>query len=311
MTATARAEPPAASRDRWFEKAPGSPLERFPALGEAFIAAARVWTDSFCALSASPGELVFKGLRSTTVGELGRPAEGLPIFAALKVPAWDCPAALSLTRPLVSTVIEAFFGGGDEEDQRGDTRPVSPVEIRIVDVIGGQAATALTGGFKEFGGARFEFERTLGKPELKFLGREATPLLAVAFEIRTVGRAVLFDVALPLGALDAQSEALGGGAVAGPVPDASRWAVQLKAEVARASMRLSARIDMHPTTLGAIADWRVGAVIELPTGSGHDVLLTCEDEVLFRCDLGQSAGRYTVRIGERSSAELPRSRKDD
>ena len=109
-----------------------------------------------------------------------------------------------------------------------------------------------------------------------------------------------------------KGEALGGAAVAGPVPDASRWAVQLKAEVARASMRLSARIDMHPTTLGAIADWRVGAVIELPTGSGHDVLLTCEGRgaVPLR-PRPVPAGHYTVRIGERSTAELPRSRKDD
>jgi flagellar motor switch protein FliM len=306
-SASARAD--GAPGDRWFEKPAGSPLERFPVLGEAFTTVAERWTDSFSALSASPGELHFKGLRIATVADLARHDHGLPIFAALKVTAWDCPVALALGRPLVSAVVEAFFGGGDEEEVPGAERPVSPVEMRIVDVIGGQAATALTAGFKDYVPARFDFERTQAKPDVSFLGKPATPVIAATFAIKAVGRSVTFDVVLPLGAIEARQEAWAGAAGAAPKLDEARWSVQLKAEVARASMRLKAKIEMAPTELGDVARWKVGQVVELPSGAGRNVLLTCEEEVLFRCELGQSAGRYTLRIGERAAA--PPSRKGD
>jgi flagellar motor switch protein FliM len=303
--ATQRADGQTAG-DRWFEKAPGSPLERFPLLGEAFASVAERWTDSFCALSASPGELAFLGLRLATVGDIMRTDQGLPVFAALKVPSWDCAAGLALGRPLISTVIEAFFGGGGEEDARGDKRSVSPVEMRIVDVIGGQAATALTAGFKDFSPTRFEFDRTQAKPDASFLGKVATPLLLATFEVKAVGRAVRFDVVLPLSAVESR-QAVWAGPSTVPAMDEARWAVQLKAEVVRATMRLEARVDMAPTSLGDVAAWRVGQVVELAPGAGRNILLTCEDELLFHCELGQTGGRYTVRIGDR--AAHPPSRK--
>ncbi len=308
--ASAREAGPPAARDRWYEKSPGAPLVRFPVLGEAMTAVARAWTDSFCALSASQGELTFKTLRATTAAELMDQENGLPILASLRVPAWDAVVGLALSRPLVSTVVEALFGGAGEEDGRADSRPVSPVEMRIVDVFGGQAAVALTAGFRDFAPTRFEFDRTHPKPDPRFLGKPGLPLLAAAFEIRAVGRTVPFDVVLPLGAVEDGAAVWGGASAAAPMLDGTRWTSQLRAEVTRAALSLQASIAMGPLSLGAIAGWRVGDVLELPPASGSNVLLSCEKEALFRCDLGQSAGRYTVRVEERTAADRQPSRKD-
>ena len=49
---------------------------------------------------------------------------------------------------------------------------------------------------------------------------------------------------------------------------------------------------------------KVGQVVALPRDAAHDVRLVCEGRELFRCDLGQSGGHYTVRIDEPVPAAL-------
>ncbi len=283
---------------RWLQKGAVDPIERVPLFGAAMETTAEHWTQGFCALAASEGEFAFTGLHGIAPDDLRGRRSGLPILAALRVPSWDTTIGLCVDRSVVSTVVEAFFGGEGAEAPEPDDRPVSAIEMRIVDVLAGQAATALTGAMKGVHPTRFEFDRTLAKPDLGFLGKGSPPLLVAGFALTVMGQRRPLDLAFPLAAVEAQGAAWGGTAAAFPVLDKAGWTRQLKTEVSRAELRVEASMGMHPLSLKAIAGLRIGQVLELPQDASSCVLMRSGDERLFRCHLGQSAGFYTVRVDE-------------
>lgn len=283
---------------RWLHKGAVDPVARMPLFGTAMDTTAELWTQGFCALAASEGEVAFTGLHSLKADELKGRRTGLPILASLRAPSWETAIALSVDRSIVSTVVEAFFGGEGDEAADEDDRPVSAIEMRIVDVLAGQAATALTGAMKGVHPTRFEFDRTLSKPDVSFLGKGPPMLLVAGFTLSVMGRKRHLDLAFPLPAVEAQGAAWGGDAAAFPVLDGPGWTRQLKSEVSRAELRVEAAIGMHPMSLKAITELRVGQVLELPQDAASTVLMTSGDERLFHCHLGQSAGFYTVRVDE-------------
>ena len=283
---------------QWLQKGAVDPIERLPLFGAAMETAAEHWTQGFCALAASEGEFTFTGLHSLKPDDLKGRRAGLPILAALKVPSWETTIGLCVDRSVVSTVVEAFFGGEGDEPSGPDDRPVSAIEMRIVDVLAGQVATALTGAMKGVHPTRFEFERTLAKPDVSFLGKGTFPLLVAGFALTVMGQRRQIDLAFPLAALEAQGAAWGGQAPGIPVLDKAGWTRQLKSEVSRAELRVEASMEMHPLSLKAITELRIGQVLELPQGASASVLMRSGDERLFRCHLGQSAGFYTVRVDQ-------------
>lgn len=293
---------------RWLQKGAVDPKERLPLFGQAMETTAEFWTQGFCALAASEGEFAFTGLHSLKPDDLKGRRTGLAILATLRAPSWDTTIGLCVDRSVVSTVVEAFFGGEGDESSEPDDRPVSAIEMRIVDVLAGQAATALTSAMKGVHPTRFEFDRTLPKPDLSVLGKGTPPLLVASFALDVMGRRQELDLAFPLAAVEAQGAAWGGNASASPVLDKAGWTRQLKSEVSRAELRVEASMGMHPLSLKAITELRIGQVLELPQDASSSVLMRSGDERLFQCHLGQSAGFYTVRVEETidRTAQSPR-----
>ena len=116
---------------------------------------------------------------------------------------------------------------------------------------------------------------------------------------------------IPAAALEAFAERWVGAAGRpddGPDP---HWTEQLEAEVGRAAMTCGPASTWPPMSLGDIAGLRAGQVLACRPAPASNVRLSCGGETLFRCDLGQSAGLYTVRVEERTAADRhPRARID-
>lgn len=282
----------------WLSRGPSDPALRFPLLGDVMAAVALAWTESFSNLAATEGEIAFRGLETVHVADVPRERRSLPVLAAIRVSAWDAVAGLVLDRDGISTILEAFFGGGQDEEEPADDRPLSPIELRLVDVFGGQAASALTTAFRTVLPTRFEFDRTLVKPEPKFLGKATAAMLLARFELTTVRRTLAIDILLPQSAIEARSRVFVEQSATVVPLDTAGWTRQFTTEVSRAGLAIEASVAMHPMTLGALASMSVGQVLELPPGATATVALSSGDETLFRCRLGQSAGFYTVQVEE-------------
>ena len=309
---TARADgaaPPGGRR--WFEKDRGSDPGRLPRLTDALAGVAKAWARSLNAASAAGGEIVLRSLSPATVGDLARDWGAGQVSATLYAAAWDAVVMLRFDRAFVTAALEALFGGvGDEEPEAAPaTGPLSSIELSIADVIGAQMAEALTVGFSQLLPATFAYERIQAKPDLGGLGKPKAGVLVARFGVTVVGRAVDLDVLIPQVASEMIGAHLGRTSDPAAAEADPRWSEQLEAEVSQATVKLQASIDLDPMSLGALTRLQIGQILALPEGAMTNVRLLCEQGDLFRCDLGQSTGLFTVKVDGPAARDASPPRK--
>lgn len=271
---------------------------------------ARALTEGLGNLSASPAEVVFAGLRASSVETLLGKRGPVTVLAIAQASAWNTPVGIYFDRALVSAVVEAFFGGVGEEAQAPEPTHLSPIETRIAEVIAEQAIKAMSAGFADVLPTSFSLEPLRAEPDASPLGKPGTAVLVAALVLRGIGRQSELDIAIPRAALEAFKDRL---TAAPRVEDAAsdpEWSDRFEAEISRTNMRLQAIIAVPTMNLRDLADLRRGHVLALPAGAKANVGLSCAGDPLFRCELGQSAGFYTVRIEEVLEGLASPSRKD-
>lgn len=296
--------PPSGAPRRWFDRGAPSLADRMPLLAEAMGLVAAAWTDGFGALTATPASFAFSGLSEARVAALTVRRGREPVFAVLDAPGWGTGVALQFDRGFVSAVVEALFGGDDGDGEAAPTGPLTAVERRIAEVIAVQASDALKAGFADILPSSFPFDRVQPKPDLAFLGRPNAAVVVGTLTLRTLGRTAEIDLVVARAALDGFAERLAVLPADEPENTDPRWSERLEGQVSRAPMALSALVELDRMTLGALAALKVGQVVALPRDAAQDVRLVCQGRELFRCDLGQSGGHYTVRIDEPVPAAL-------
>ncbi len=298
MSDAATAERRASSKrsDHWFEKPGGSPADRIPAFREALADVATAWQSRFTSLAAAQGEILFSDVAVCKVDEIVvRRAPGAQL-AVVKASGWNTRIGISFDRIFVTTMVEALFGGGGEDLTATATAPLSPVDLQIADVVVRQVSEALALGFAKRLPSAFVPEGFQTKFDATFLGKPGAAVVVGTLTLSTLDNVVELDVLVPLAAMMVFADEL-----AEPPDDSQsyedpRWTQRLEAEISRASMSLTACVDLDPMELGAIATLEVGQLIELPKGATGKIRLQCEGDDLFLCDLGQSSGFYTVRV---------------
>jgi flagellar motor switch protein FliM len=78
------------------------------------------------------------------------------------------------------------------------------------------------------------------------------------------------------------------------------WTEHFQSEVGRAMVKLDAYLDANSLRLGDVANLKIGQTLLLPRMVSSRCELRSEKKLLFRCELGQTDGRYSVRISETS-----------
>ncbi len=272
-------------------------LDQAPAIADIMTEIATIWSARFAELASTPIEMTFKNLRLTRVPQVVEERGGSPICAAIRAPEWNAEIGLVLERAVVTLLVEALFGGEGEDD--GTAGPIlSPIEKQIAQVFGHQVADAMQTGLAPHLPAKLQFDRLLPKPDFGPLSKSDGSVGVLTLMVSALGRGGEFDLLLPLALLDSIAEALSTEIAEAPVEHDPRWSRQLGDEVGRAMTQLRAVIDMPVMSLGTILSLAEGQVLPLPSGAGGKVKLSCGPSDLFRCDLGQLAGHYTLRIEE-------------
>jgi flagellar motor switch protein FliM len=271
-------------------------LDRAPAIGEVMGEFAGIWSSRFMELAATPVEMTFRSLRISRVAQLIEERGRSPICATIRAPEWNAEVGLVLQRHALSVLVEALFGGEGDDDGENDEATLSAIERQIVQVFGRQVAETLQDGLAPHLPAKLQFDRILAKPDFGPMSKSENPVGIVTLTLAALGRAGEVDLLLPLALLDSIAEALDVEAVETPVEHDPRWSRQLGDEVGRAMTQLRAVIDMPAMSLGAILAMAPGQVLALPASASGKVKLSCGANDLFRCDLGQLAGHYTLRI---------------
>jgi flagellar motor switch protein FliM len=275
---------------------PGFTIERLPMLKTAFESIAR---DVLAAMRELTGiqcvvNIEHIGIESltdirTALGEGGT-------AALLAASGWEYPIMVHASRPLVLSCLDMVFGGDGSTGAEGAFKPVTKTERKfsatMMRKLGDTVRTSLkaliepelvTSVIDE----AEDFERVLsrgqaaGVVQLRIDHREPIGYLLVA-----IPQIVLLTIRHML---TKDSEA----STTGTDP---AWRRKLETELQSARVSLHAVLREKGFTLGDVAGFQVGKLIELQAPIKGRVLLRTPDESMFNCELGQADGHYSIRV---------------
>lgn len=202
------------------------------------------------------------------------------------------PAFVCVERASARGFLDLALGAGWKGDDSGEAVELTHTEIEIIVSV-----------VLELGAAAEDvLRRALGaQTKLAVLDEAATPADLGAFRALTCecafnGRRASFVVAI-----EATQLAIAPTLTAGPAPDArARAGVRHAAAInERLPVILDVAISDESFTLADIREWRSGVALELEAGPRSQVVASAAGSPLFRCELGQMAGRYSISIMQR------------
>jgi flagellar motor switch protein FliM len=202
--------------------------------------------------------------------------------------------ALSIDTEAIAVVVSALFGGDPADPAAPIARALSPLELDVATQVFEQVAQALNGS-----GER-ALELRLPVP-LAFTGTEMArhllrdgPAVRVTLSIATAASRGAIALTMPQRVLLKHRGGTGMPAMETAQP--ADWRARFSEEVMRSTVTLEATMPLSRLTLGQIAGFAPGQVIELDETAQVNARLTARDRTLFVCEFGKLGQNYTVRI---------------
>ena len=288
--------------ERLFDSA-GISLERMPMLRVIFDRLAMQCSENARQLSTAPAYFSVHSIKTERLGKILEAAEGKTVVAVLHVQAWDARIMVGLDNKLVFALVEALFGGDGSEAPFVENRSLTNIEMRVAQKTFDLVSRGLHKAFSVIEETHFKFERVETRMDFAVIAPRNNFAVLAKLNLRILGRAGEFFVAIPQAALNPIRQSLTvdrSNDAAAPDP---RWSKQIKTEVGKAEVVVQAIIEEEGFTLGDIAALEVGNVLQLKATPKSRVKLECNSEPLFWCQLGQAEGNYTLRVDDAVDAE--------
>jgi flagellar motor switch protein FliM len=259
--------------------------------------AAAALTDDLKLLSAVPPRVQLKGLKADMAQAAFLPHAGRSAIGVVNAAAWNGHCYLSADRDAAFMIVDLLLGGEGAPPAAVPDRPLSKIETRVAGVFFTSFAKALAAAFAPIAETTFEVEATWAEPDFDEISVGA-PMVIAGFRLEEPGRTGEILLLIPQATIDAVRKPLSLAPVqAVPGPDAG-WEQSMRQEVTRANVALSAILDERAGTLGEIAALQVGQILQINATVHSRVCIEANGERLMWCQLGKSAGLYTLRVEE-------------
>lgn len=202
---------------------------------------------------------------------------------------------LSIDNDALAVVVSTLFGGDPQETVPPIARELSPLEIEVATMVFEQVAQAVNGS----GPRAFEFKLPLplaitGKDMMKHLLRDG-PAVRVTFSVATPASRGTMALTMPQRVLLKHRGDTGAAAATGQ-PATTEWRDRFSEEVMRSTVTLEATMPLARLTLGDLAGFEKGQIIELEEMAQTQARLSARGKTLFVCEFGKLGQNYTVRI---------------
>ena len=208
---------------------------------------------------------------------------------------WDSRIVIGLERRLMFAIEEAMFGGEGTEPPFEATRPFTALETRIGRTVCEFAAKSLEKAIAGISDISLDPERTETALEFTTLGQTSMMMIHAQVLFQVLDQGGLMFVLIPQSSLNPIRQKLERERKAAPVSSDPRWTSAMHNRISTTEVKVSALLEGKEMQLGELVKLTPGATIELE-GTGHDIVLECEGDKLFRCHLGQSKGYFTITI---------------
>ncbi|MDB5544733.1 MAG: flagellar motor switch protein FliM [Hyphomicrobiales bacterium] len=231
------------------------------------------------------------------------------LAAVLPDAEWECNFAAMFQADFVFTLVEAMLGSDGGDAAFAEARAFSSIERLLAKCFLDALLLGLNRGFTPLQPLELTFEKFDSRLDFVTLGGRGEDAVAVRYRIEALGRGGEMTLLIPQRAINRIAAQLADSSPAALRRPDPQWARDFEERVTGAEIGVSAFAEVFGFRLGDIAGFRQGQLLTLPAHALHEVTLTAEGRRLFMCELGQSEGRYSLRIaGEHDPNAAPQNR---
>ena len=275
-----------------------APLDGGPALRDAVERALARLVKGLQAMAGASTvvEGAVAGLASETAAAVIASHRPEGAAALLDGPALGCPMAATLDATLLHALVELLCGG-DGGEPPGAARPATAIDRQFAQIAFNLVAGAIQAEWSSFGFGTIKATRVEAGLAADVFGARPSDIGVVDLTVGVFGLHGTLRLALPPEALgrfhDADRDAGPAAATSDPA-----WSDLLAREIGRAEVDLAAYLDAKPLTLGALSALRVGQILSMPGDARTRAALVGDGRTLYRGEIGQAEGRYSLRVDE-------------
>lgn len=201
---------------------------------------------------------------------------------------------LVIDSPAIAVMVCALFGGDPDLAVSPIERDLSQIETDVATMVFQEVAQALNGSGRRSLELRLPVPRAMSGMEAKRRVLRDGAAVRIVFGISTPTDTGTVTVMIPQRILLATRGIAANGNEADSVN--SDWRARFSEEVMRSMVTLEATMPLARLTLGDIADFEAGQVIEFEETAQSQARLSARDKTLFVCEFGKLGQNYTVRI---------------
>lgn len=190
----------------------------------------------------------------------------------------------------MARVIDGLFGGDPDLTVPPLARDLSPTEVEVASSVFNAVAESFNGSGPRAFDLRFPLAPPLSGAELVKQALRDGPAVRMDFSLHTKGGGGTLSVMMPQRVLlkhrgDATESAA-----------SADWRQRFNDEVMRSSVLLEATMPLATLTLGDLANFKAGDLVELDEGAQETAKLSSRGKTLFVCEFGRLGQNYTVRV---------------
>lgn len=272
---------------------------RLPGLRSIFEATANVLSKAFVERTGADIEFVIGEIQAVRVGDAKAADQLWPIAQIFQAPELRSKVAIGVSFDMVLTLIDLIFGSNISVPFSRQDRVLTRIEARAAEYAMSQLIEAFQQTFAKVVEVNFKAEPIEPSFEWSALANKGAAILLCRFKLQSQGRQGEAFIAIPKIALDPFNEQLARNSSAQGNVEDETWARNLKDQVVKTCVPVLAMMEKRGLTLGDVARFQIGQVIELPYSPSSLIPLIGGQQALFKCQLGQKDGHYTVRVEEK------------
>jgi flagellar motor switch protein FliM len=274
----------------------GISVDRIPLLHVIFERMAGQCSESLRQLSASPALFLVESVITERIGDVLDGCESNVVFGIIYVQAWDSRLLIGLQHDFVFSLVEALFGGDGSEAPVNDKRQLSNIELLLAKKAFDLFAQALQNSFAAVCETVFKLDRVETRLDFVALAPRTAFGVRTKLKLRILGRESDMFVLIPQTAMNSVRQDLVRDLSTETAVRDPRWTKQIHSEIGQTEISIRGIIEERHFSLEDIAGLKIGQVLTLQATAKTRVMLECNTEHLFWCDLGQADGFYTLRV---------------
>ena len=278
-------------------EAAGISIDRMPMLHVVFDRVANACSEYFRQISSLSAFMLVDAITINRVSDYLKKYDGQTIAAIFYATQWETNIIIGLNRRLIYMLIEILFGGDGNEAFYYEDRAFSNIEQKICLLLIQHAGTALSQAFSSIAKTEFQFERIETRMEFLIMGQNNSLGVVAQLNLQSIDQIGQMYIIIPQAAITPIRQKLSSNRISDNKPDHA-WHDKLYDELKITDFKIDAHISQGNLTLSEVSNWKVGDLVKLDATPKSLITVTSQDRDIFLAHLGQSDGRYTIRIEE-------------